>query len=258
MLGNTESNNCLPPIIEIASPKDSPNNYFHHQHSTPSNDHGHYLWNKKSSNFSDTGTDIESDDIELPNFPISKQKTSSKKLHKQPNLEKHNTFRKMVRRGKVGVLPETPISNNHNLFHTQTSGSQNLAQHHNDELLNKFSKEELAEFHQLFSMFDTDGSGAIGSEELKEAILSIGLAASDVEIDTLIKEVMLCFAGMQKITVTFKVDEDGNGEIDFAEFCHCMKKSQSLAKSSNEEIIRQCFKIFDQVSSRMHKQTERI
>uniref|UniRef100_A0AC35GAQ0 EF-hand domain-containing protein n=1 Tax=Panagrolaimus sp. PS1159 TaxID=55785 RepID=A0AC35GAQ0_9BILA len=146
----------------------------------------------------------------------------------------------MVRRGKVGVLPETTISNNHNLFQTQTSGSQNLAQHHNDELLNKFSKEELAEFHQLFSMFDTDGSGAIGSEELKEAILSIGLAASDVEIDTLIKE----------------VDEDGNGEIDFAEFCHCMKKSQSLAKSSNEEIIRQCFKIFDQDGNGMITENE--
>lgn len=99
----------------------------------------------------------------------------------------------MVRRGKVGVLPDAPASNTHhgvaNLFHTNTSGSQNLAQHHNDELLNKFSKEELAEFHQLFSMFDTDGSGAIGSEELKEAIMSIGLQANDTEIDNLIKEV---------------------------------------------------------------------
>jgi Ca2+-binding EF-hand superfamily protein len=38
-------------------------------------------------------------------------------------------------------------------------------------------------------MFDTDGSGAIGSEELKGAMQSIGLEADDAEIERLIKEV---------------------------------------------------------------------
>ena len=41
----------------------------------------------------------------------------------------------------------------------------------------------------MFKMFDTDGSGAIGSEELKGAMQSIGLEADDDEIERLIKEV---------------------------------------------------------------------
>ena len=45
------------------------------------------------------------------------------------------------------------------------------------------------EYGQLFKMFDTDGSGAIGSEELKGAMQSIGLEADDDEIERLIKEV---------------------------------------------------------------------
>lgn len=40
-------------------------------------------------------------------------------------------------------------------------------------------------------MFDTDNSGAIGNDELKEAISSIGLKVSKSEIENLIKEVIL-------------------------------------------------------------------
>ncbi|VDP62839.1 unnamed protein product [Heligmosomoides polygyrus] len=51
---------------------------------------------------------------------------------------------------------------------------------------------------------------------------------------------------MGSILFRFQVDADGNGEIDFDEFCACMKKSQSIVKSTNEELIRECFDIFDQ------------
>ncbi|TKR83209.1 hypothetical protein L596_016834 [Steinernema carpocapsae] len=96
----------------------------------------------------------------------------------------------------------------------------------------QYTKEEIEEFRQLFSMLDTDGSGAIGNDELKQAVQQLGLHIRDAEIDDLIRE----------------VDADGNGEIDFDEFCICMKKSQTLAsvKSTNEEVIRQCFEVFDQ------------
>ncbi|VDL71893.1 unnamed protein product [Nippostrongylus brasiliensis] len=93
-----------------------------------------------------------------------------------------------------------------------------------------YTRKELKEYRQLFNMFDTDGSGAIGNEELKQAMFSIGMHANEAEIDNVIRE----------------VDADGNGEIDFEEFCACMKKSQSIVKSTNEELIRECFDIFDQ------------
>lgn len=38
-------------------------------------------------------------------------------------------------------------------------------------------------------MFDTDGSGAIGSKELKQAMISVGINANESEIEDLIREV---------------------------------------------------------------------
>ncbi|PIC19639.1 hypothetical protein B9Z55_025117 [Caenorhabditis nigoni] len=51
-------------------------------------------------------------------------------------------------------------------------------------------------------MFDTDGSGAIGNEELKQAMISIGLHANKAEIDNVIKEVS---SPVTKDIVTFIV-----------------------------------------------------
>lgn len=110
----------------------------------------------------------------------------------------------MGRRNKVGVITEEnnvssahrskdhhPFEHSNSVAHIFTNQFLHRDNYHTDELLSKFTKEELDEFHQLFSMFDTDGSGAIGSQELKEAIMSIGLQVNDAEIDRLIKEVCM-------------------------------------------------------------------
>ncbi len=51
-----------------------------------------------------------------------------------------------------------------------------------------------------FGVFDKDGSGRIGAEEMRSVMIQVGLTAA--ELDEMIKE----------------VDEDGDGSIDFAEF----------------------------------------
>ncbi|ETN71434.1 EF hand [Necator americanus] len=52
------------------------------------------------------------------------------------------------------------------------------------------ARKKLKEYQQIFSMFDTDGSGAIGNAELKQAMLSIGIHANEAEIDNVIREVV--------------------------------------------------------------------
>ncbi|KAI6190951.1 putative calcium-binding protein [Aphelenchoides bicaudatus] len=125
---------------------------------------------------------------------------------------------RMIRRIKVGALPGTSDDNSR----ATTPSLDHLSEH--------YTRSELEEYRQLFLMFDTDNSGSISNEELKAAVISIGLQLTDEEVDDLIKE----------------VDEDQNGVIDFSEFCHCLKRSQNIIKSSNDEMVRKCFEIFDQ------------
>ena len=60
-----------------------------------------------------------------------------------------------------------------------------------------------------FKMFDKDGSGVISPDEIKE-VLSFGgsNALNKSQIDAIVKQ----------------VDENGDGEISFEEFCDMMKK----------------------------------
>jgi ribosomal protein L12E/L44/L45/RPP1/RPP2 len=85
----------------------------------------------------------------------------------------------MMRRVKVAALPGTSHSDENS--RAATPSLEHLSEH--------YTKSELEDYRQLFCMFDTDGSGAISNEELKAAIISIGLQVSDEEIDDLIKEV---------------------------------------------------------------------
>ena len=59
---------------------------------------------------------------------------------------------------------------------------------------------------QAFRMFDKDGSGTISAEEIKE-VLGYNTSNSRV-IEDIMKE----------------VDENGDGEIQFEEFVHMMRK----------------------------------
>lgn len=99
-----------------------------------------------------------------------------------------------------------------------------------DDQKSKYTEEELEEYRQVFALFDTDGSGAIGNDELGVAMRSMGLNPTEEELHNLVTE----------------VDVDGNGEIDFDEFCMVMKRMTTKKETADEEIIKSCFAVFDQ------------
>ncbi|GMT10410.1 hypothetical protein PFISCL1PPCAC_1707, partial [Pristionchus fissidentatus] len=98
--------------------------------------------------------------------------------------------------------------------------------------LDGYTEEELQEYRQVFNMFDTDRSGAIGLEELEAAMRNLGLEQTRDELDKIIDE----------------VDQRGNHEIDFDEFCEVMRRLYEK-KTSWNEVIQQCFSVFDRAEA---------
>jgi calmodulin len=83
-----------------------------------------------------------------------------------------------------------------------------------------FSKEELAKFKEQFSLFDEDGDGTVNTKELGTVLRALGQNPTKQEIQEMINE----------------VDDDGSGEIEFAEFCKLMEKRAALFDDHEEEL----------------------
>lgn len=75
-----------------------------------------------------------------------------------------------------------------------------------------------------------DRSGAIGLDELENAITNLGVDSKTVDLESIIKE----------------ADKRGNHQIDFDEFCEVMQKMTEKNRNWNE-IIKECFAVFDRV-----------
>merc|ERR1711871_944115 len=73
---------------------------------------------------------------------------------------------------------------------------------------NETEEEKIARYKEAFSLFDEDGGGSISADELGEVMRSLGQDPTEEELTDLVNE----------------VDTDGNGEIDFEEFCVMMNK----------------------------------
>uniref|UniRef100_A0A0N5ACN4 EF-hand domain-containing protein n=1 Tax=Syphacia muris TaxID=451379 RepID=A0A0N5ACN4_9BILA len=83
--------------------------------------------------------------------------------------------------------------------------------------------EEIQEFGQAFKLFDKDGNGTMNIKELGAAMRTLGLNPTEEELQNMINE----------------YDVDGNGKIDFMEFCKMMKE---MNKETDQELIRLAFK----------------
>lgn len=89
------------------------------------------------------------------------------------------------------------------------------------------TEEEIEEYRQAFKIFDRDGSGAITAKELAVAMRSLGQNPTDDELERMVRE----------------VDIDGNGELDFEEFCDMMSRTKKDVTSY--KAIEEAFKVFD-------------
>jgi len=88
------------------------------------------------------------------------------------------------------------------------------------------SKEEMNEFREIFNLVDADGSGEISREELGDLIATLGLKASQEELDRMIDE----------------IDVDGDGTINFEEFCSVM--SHRVSQTYTPDQVKNAFKVF--------------
>lgn len=105
--------------------------------------------------------------------------------------------------------------------------------------------EDKEEFRQIFCLFkqlcrareqgqqdvdpdlvEWDESGGISVEELEQLLETVGMKLNKLELDAIIRE----------------IDSDGNGQIDFQEFCDCMTKKIQVDFTPEE--IGKSFKSF--------------
>lgn len=96
-------------------------------------------------------------------------------------------------------------------------------------MADQVSEEQIAEIKEAFALFDKDGDGTIGTNELGSAMRALGQNPTDAELADMIKE----------------MDADGNGEIDFNEFLGMMTRNRGGADAQEAEEIRQAFRQFD-------------
>lgn len=91
----------------------------------------------------------------------------------------------------------------------------------------EFTEEEIEGLKLIFDLFDVDKSGDIAVTELGKVMRAFGQNPTDGELQRMISE----------------YDDDGSGEMSFAEFEKFMHK-QIKQRRDNEE-IKECFDEFD-------------
>lgn len=74
---------------------------------------------------------------------------------------------------------------------------------------------------ECFLALDDDGSEAIGIDELEEPLIGLGFADTRDDVQEMIDD----------------VDDDGSGQIEFAEFLLIIKGSDTGSKSEKSEKI---------------------
>ncbi|XP_066267149.1 calmodulin-like [Branchiostoma lanceolatum] len=102
----------------------------------------------------------------------------------------------------------------------------------------QLTEEQIAEFRQVFSMFDQNGDGHITTAELGSVLRALGQNPTDAELRDMIR----------------KVDVDGDGTTNFSEFLRLVGRKSSREKTEQE--LQDAFHAFDKDGSGYITQTE--
>ncbi|XP_078694903.1 uncharacterized protein LOC144923893 [Branchiostoma floridae x Branchiostoma belcheri] len=95
----------------------------------------------------------------------------------------------------------------------------------------QLTEEQIAEFRQVFSMFDQNGDGHITTAELGNVLRALGQNPTDSELRDMIN----------------KVDLDGDGTTNFSEFLRLMERTSTKEKTEQE--LLDAFRAFDKDGS---------
>lgn len=95
------------------------------------------------------------------------------------------------------------------------------------EILNRLSDEEMRCFFEAFKEFDYNNDGHINTKELSNVMRSLGQNPTESELIDLINE----------------VDVDGNGFVEWEEFCVLMYRK--VQETDQESEVSQLFRVFD-------------
>ena len=98
-------------------------------------------------------------------------------------------------------------------------------------MVEQLTEDQIAEIKEAFSLFDKDGDGTITIKELEIVMRSLGQKPTESELQDMVNE----------------VDADGNGIIDFSEFCGLM--ARRMKDDDTKEELLEAFKVFDRDGS---------
>ena len=80
-----------------------------------------------------------------------------------------------------------------------------------------YDKGQVQQMRVYFKELDTDKSGMIGTDEIEETLISLGLARTKEDVRRTVQE----------------LDADGNGELDFDEFLQMLKDTSMRNSTAN-------------------------